>query len=239
MKQLKDFVDTRQKAWCIHCGASLGSVQTSRDHVPSKVLLNRPLPENVPVVTICAPCNASFARDEEYVSSLLAAVISGSVDPDSDLFPVAAASIRHSAGLRERLLQSRLCQWSLWGELAISWRPDIERVNSVVIKNARGHAFYEFGEPFMNSPSSVVWHPIGLLTPAQRGRFERVPPPTVYPEVGSRMMQRLAGEDPLSHGWLEVQDETYRYTVIQGSRGEVIVRTLIREYLATEVVWEP
>ena len=66
MKQLKDFVDTRQKAWCIHCGASLGSVQTSRDHVPSKVLLNRPLPENVPVVTICAPCNASFAHDEEY-----------------------------------------------------------------------------------------------------------------------------------------------------------------------------
>ena len=109
----------------------------------------------------------------------------------------------------------------------------------MVIKNARGHAFYEFGEPFMNSPSSVMWHPIGLLTPAQRGRFERVPPPTVYPEVGSRMMQRLAGGDPLSHGWLEVQDETYRYTVIQGSRGEVIVRTLIREYLATEVVWEP
>lgn len=238
MKQLTDFADPRQKGWCIHCGASLGLVRTSRDHVPSKVLLKRSLPENVPVVTICAACNTSFARDEEYLSALLAAVLTGSADPDPALFPGAAASLRHSPALRERILQSRLCQGSLWEGPRLLWRPDVARVNNVVIKNARGHAFHEIGEPLMHPPSAVAWEPLEALTAAQRGEFERVTWPTAYPEVGSRLMQRLAGEDALASGWVEVQDSVYRYAVTQGSRGEVIVRTLVRDYLATEVVWE-
>ena len=173
------------------------------------------------------------------MSGFLAAVLAGSANPDPALFPGAAASLRRSPGLRERILQSRLCQGSLWGEPRVSWKPDIERVNNVVIKNARGHAFYELGEPLMHPPSAVMWDPVEVLPAAQRSAFERVPPPTTYPEVGSRLMQRLAGEDALARGWIDVQDRVYRYAVMQGSGGEVIVRTLVREYLATEVVWEP
>ena len=238
MRQLNDFADPRQKAWCIHCGVSLDVVQASRDHVPSKVLLKRPLPKNVPVVIVCAPCNTSFARDEEYLGGLLAAVLTGGADPDPELFPGPAASLRHSLGLRERILQARLCQGSLWEGPRVLWKPDIARVNNVVIKNARGHAFYEIGEPLMHPPSAVAWDPLEALTPAQRAEFERAPWPTVYPEVGSRLMQRLARQDPLARGWIEVQDRVYRYAVTQGSRGEIIVRTLVRDYLATEVVWE-
>ena len=49
-------------------------------------------------------------------------------------------------------------------------------------------------------------------------------------------MQRQAGMAPLANGWIEVQEGVYRYTVIQNP-SELIVRTLIRDYLATEVAW--
>ena len=48
-------------------------------------------------------------------------------------------------------------------------------------------------------------------------------------------MQRMAIGDP-EDGWAEVQNGVYRYTVIQLPR-ETLVRSVIREYLATEVSW--
>jgi len=58
----------------------------------------------------------------------------------------------------------------------------------------------------------------------------------VFDEVGSRLMQRLLDIEPLKDGWIEVQPDVYRYTVMHYA-GVVTVRTLIRNYLATEVIW--
>ena len=52
------------------------------------------------------------------------------------------------------------------------------------------------------------------------------------------MTQRLAGVDPPVDGLVEVQEGVYRYAVAQGHDG-LLVRTVIREYLATEVYWGP
>ena len=49
------------------------------------------------------------------------------------------------------------------------------------------------------------------------------------------MMQRLVMED-LERGWVMVQRGVYRYMVLQRP-GEVLVRSVTREYLATEVPW--
>ena len=50
------------------------------------------------------------------------------------------------------------------------------------------------------------------------------------------MTQRLAGVAPLVDGWVEVQEGVYRYAIAEGS-DELLVRTLIGDYLATEVSW--
>ena len=39
MDYIDEFVDERQKSWCIQRGAWIGSAETNKDHVPSKVLL--------------------------------------------------------------------------------------------------------------------------------------------------------------------------------------------------------
>jgi hypothetical protein len=39
-----------------------------------------------------------------------------------------------------------------------------------------------------------------------------------------------------SEGWIEVQPEQYRYFVV--AEGPVMVRFVVSEYLACEVIWE-
>ena len=242
MEPLMDYSDPRSRVACTHCGVLLDSGDANKDHVPSKCLLDRPLPDNPPTVAICAECNASFARDEEYLCVFLAVVISGDADPDPNLFPSAARSSKRRAGLREQSRRAESHQLSLLGEAEILWEPEFDRVNRVIVKNARGHVLHELSEPVAGPPSRVACRPVSLLMVEQRYAFERASlgsgsPVAGWPEVGSRMMQRLAGVAPLANGWIEVQADVYRYAVIQDS-SELVVRSLIRDYLATEVAWD-
>lgn len=114
--------------------------------------------------------------------------------------------------------------------------PELERIRRVVIKNARGHAFYEFGQPALGEPEYVWAGPLSEMTHAQRQQFETGPSGLVgWPEVGSRMMTRVVTGLDLRDGWIIVQPEVYRYRV-EEEEG-VVVRTVLSEYLATETHW--
>ena len=135
--------------------------------------------------------------------------------------------------------QSRTERLSDGGQTQIVWTPDRDRVNRVVLKNARGHAYFELGEPMMSEPDSVWTCPVGLLTPEQRSEFEsenEIGGLSVWPEVGSKMMTRLLTGQDMVGSWIVVQDGTYRYQVnwVSGVR----IRSVIFGYLATEVQWD-
>ena len=83
MKQVRDdFSDERLKSACPQCGAALFAANLTLDHVPSKVLLDEPLPPNVHGVDSCRECNNGFAADEEYFAAFLGAALAGSTEPD-------------------------------------------------------------------------------------------------------------------------------------------------------------
>jgi len=59
----------------------------------------------------------------------------------------------------------------------------------------------------------------------------------IWPEVGSRMMQRLVtGTDLKADGWIEVQPGRYRFHA--SVENGVDVRIVIHEYLACHIQWE-
>src|SRR5689334_70581 len=97
--QLKDWADSRLLQGCVYCGGR----EETRDHVPSRVFLDAPFPENLPVVPACRRCNNSFARDEEYVACLIESVMVGTTDPDRIERPQVAEILRRSPGLRSRI----------------------------------------------------------------------------------------------------------------------------------------
>ena len=112
------------------------------------------------------------------------------------------------------------------------------RIERVVVKNARGHAYHEISEPLMDDPASVWIRPLPLLSPVERQRFESIGASSldIWPEVGSRMSVRVAEDENLVGGWAEVEAAHYRYALDWG--GGITVRTVIWDYLATEVRWD-
>jgi hypothetical protein len=61
-------VTVRNARRCVYCGA----IATTRDHVISRCLLEKPFPANLPTVHSCEYCNRGFAKDEEYFLAALA-----------------------------------------------------------------------------------------------------------------------------------------------------------------------
>ena len=139
------------------------------------------------------------------MGAFLASVICGSTEPDPQQFAAAARALARGPGLRRRIDRCRSVQRRLWGAPEIQWTPEIERVKRVIVKNAKGHAFYEIGEPMLMAPSWAGISPLSLLSPRQRKEFESGTDNAFWPEVGSRLMQRMAIGGLQPGGWIEVQ----------------------------------
>ena len=236
MRRLTDFSDERTKSFCIHCGEGANSDEINREHVPTKALLKKPYPCNLPTVLVHAKCNASFSLDEEYFVAFLASVISGSTKPEPTQFRTAAGSLRRNRGLRARIDQSRQEKVNLWGQSEVLWTPEIERMNRVLVKNAKGHVLYEIGESLLPELPSVGMAPLSSLFGNARDRFEDILSGALLPETGSRMLRRVVMDDLRPGGWVDVQPDVYRYAVAQTGT-QILVRIVLREYLAVEVAW--
>jgi hypothetical protein len=236
MDEIEEFSEERNKAWCVHCGSPLASRKTSRDHVPTKTLLHPPYPPNLPIVMVCHRCNQSFRTDEQYLVAFLSAVLAGTTDPATQANPNAARILLHNTELRTAIDASKREDQTSGGERKIVWDADLTRVSPVVVKNARGHAFYEYGEPMLNEPDSVLILPVSLMSATERRDFEEVPSDGVWPEVGSRMMTRVLTGQDLDGPWVVVQEGCYRFAITQADGG-LFVRSVISEYLATQVSW--
>jgi hypothetical protein len=230
MKHFNNYADRRFNGQCVYCGAT----PETREHVPPKVFLDRPYPENIPIVEACAKCNNGFSMDEEYMASLLDCTISGTVDPD----------LIHRENIKRTLkkqpaLALRLQNAMKMNDDGIVFSVEFERINNVAHKIAVGHVLFELNLLLSETPKVAV-APFSTLSEDQIHDFENINfmTPDVSPEVGSRSMQRLiiAEDKVYNEGWIIVQPNRYRYAVIQSERVEV--RMVFSEYLACQVAWE-
>jgi hypothetical protein len=235
MDQLHSFADSRLVVGCLYCSAST----ENREHIPSRVLLDEPYPDNLPIMPSCVACNRGFSLDEEYFACLIECARAGSVDG------VERSKIReilqHSPALAARIMKARTVSQS--GE--VSFQLEHERIKNVVVKLARGHAAYELDEQIREDPAHIMFVPIHTLSHDALQHFENSHTGDSHqlagwPEVGTRAMQRMVVATPdnviLGNDWIEVQEGQYRYIAI--SEDAVVVRFVIGEYLACEVIWE-
>lgn len=245
MEQIKPFSDERLRQSCVYCGG----ISETRDHVPSRVLLDEPLPDNMPVVDACSACNVGFSDDEMYLACVVDVVRASDANPD--LVP----RKRIARILREQpLLLARLERARRVNDGVVAFDIEQERVRNVVLKLARGHAAFDLDERKRDEPIRIMVMPLASLDPEARDEFETPPVVSLFPEVGSRSMQRmsvvnftLAARENQSQSvnrdvllgpdWLEVQEGRYRYLAAVLDIGEVVVRIVLSEYLACEVTW--
>lgn len=226
------FVDERLKGICVYCGGPPETV----DHVPARVFLDDPLPENLPVVEACRECNGGFSLDEEYLACLLECVMAGTTETEG----LAREKVKRALSRNPRLTaQLEACRWNdpfgrPW------WRPDEARVRNVVLKLAKGHAAYELSEFWHDEPDVFSVRAIPAMSEAERQGFDTIGGgiQRLWPELGSRAFLRAWGKPvpPARVGaWLIVQPGRYRY-LVDWQTG-IDARMVIGEYLACRVVW--
>lgn len=224
MEYLQDFSDERQRSFCAHCGGD----KWNRDHIPSLVFLDEPYPENLPVVPSCCSCNENLSLDEEYLACLIDCVCSGRVCEESVAREKVRRILHKKPALKRRLEAARMIdgdrtEFTIEGDRAVK----------VLLKLARGHAAHELGEPQLYEPTHFNVVPLPLMK--ERVRFEAPPDLALFPEVGSRAMQRMFQSGALSAPWIVVQPSRYRFLACGGQTVEI--RIVISEYLACEVIW--
>lgn len=227
MKQLNKYSDSRLEGFCIYCG---GKPET-RDHVPSKILIDKPFPENLPVVPACDKCNQGFSKDEEYFACLIECILRGSTEPE-ELERKKVKDILK----RKPKLKARLDEAMETYEGQTVFRPEQERIRNVVLKLARGHATYENSELQLEEPLSINIKPIGLMSEEEQIEYF-THDQGLLPEIGSRAFQRLFLQDEtVVNNWISVQDNKYMYSINYGNFG-LTIKFLIWDYLACEVIW--
>lgn len=134
---------------CIYCGTAA----TTRDHVPPKLLLERPLPSNLRTVPCCLRCNRGFSLDEQYFWVLL-----GQISPAPTMVAkiesggIIDRTLQRSPGLEESLIQSLEIDKN--GHTLI--KVEHNRLNRVVRKIATGLFAIKYGRIPMLESANVI-----------------------------------------------------------------------------------
>jgi len=229
LRQIKTFSDSRLDTQCAYCG----KLPDTRDHVPSKILLEKPFPENIPVVPSCLECNSGFSLDEEYFACMIECLISGTTDLDKLSRESIIKILKRKKKLKARLDNSFINEN---GETYFKIEP--ERIENVILKLAYGHVKYENSDRKYEKPKHLGFVPIETLTEEELNSFFVTTELQKTPEIGSRAMQNMyitPEEIPIDN-WIVVQNGIYQYSVTP-TIGSVKVRILIWNYLACEIVW--
>ena len=216
---------------CSYCGET---ATETRDHVPSKILLDDPFPENLPVVPCCTKCNQAFSSDEEYFACSIESILRGTTDIEKLHRQKIKSVFEKRPALQLRIENSFILQD---GQLHFKFEQD--RFIKVATKLAKGHAKYEISEPQFDDPTSISMKPLTLMTAKEIDDFFTSYHLNKLPEVGSQALQNLLiGDNNTVHShWTTVQGDNYKYTVID-DMGLLIVRIVVWNYLAIEVIWD-
>ena len=225
----KYYGDTRLNHFCAFCGCPT----ETEDHVPSKCFLDKPHPQDLPVIPCCYKCNHDFSIDEEYVSCMIDCMKAGTASPTLVERGKTRKSLLHNLKLQERISS----QIRDFGRVLL-YDIEKERFEKVFRKLAFGHLAYENDTLAWDSPYSIDIHLLSEMSESQRDYFFRPYSRELLPEVCSHGLDHvmLRWEDghlgSCISPWISIQEGRYRYC--ESPNGN-IVKFVIAEFLAVEV----
>ncbi len=223
------FADNRMLDACVYCG---GPPETC-DHVPSRVLLDEPFPNNLPVVDCCETCNTGFSLDEQYLACFIDCVIAGSTLPSDVARPKVSRILAETPILASRIAASK----TKGLDDQQVWEPEFNCIYNILRKLARGHVAYELSLLQIDEPLCITCTPIITMANRDVEHFLNSPKTPFWPEIGSRAFIQMDLDFPELTGdhWQVVQPGRYQYLVSQADG--LFVRILLSNYLACEVRW--
>lgn len=127
----------KSKPKCLYCNG----YATTKDHVPSKNLLEKPYPSDLITIDACNSCNKSYSLDEEYFLNVLVTL---SISPNLVARTEPGGSIYRSRQ-RSQKLYNRLVNSLVVGEDGRTYfKPESQRIKRVIEKYAFGLFYYRY-----------------------------------------------------------------------------------------------
>lgn len=217
---------------CIYCG----EIETSREHISSKVFLEKPFPDNLYLVPTCSKCNNSFSEGELYtwfIIKILEQCSGKCLDEDSRKRFISHSDVYEKA---KKDISDFVGMFS--DDSAIMFEFKSKRIERILEKLAIGHAVYELSEGYFSGDSdgwqaSMIKYAFApVLSQEIMDDFNaiNIANDLLWPEIGSRKYELLGG---CFFDWVEIQNDVYRYF----ASGEIQVKIVIDEFLFAEVVF--
>ena len=224
MIQRPEYGEGHPERICCYCGNWADTV----DHVPSKVFLDKPYPDNLSVVPCCKKCNEQFAFDEEYVAVLLECVRWQTFNPEELKREKVRKIVEHNPALLKTVRES--VHPLLDGHFTID--SDNVRLRQVLTKLIAGHLRFEgLDQLFLHEGLEIQFY-LDIYT--NQEFFESFHSPIysdLLPEVGSRAMIVMVEQGCAGGPWFTVQSNMYEYCVAPDNSE---VRIIIQNYFGIQ-----
>lgn len=165
MIQINPHNDVRHDNICCYCQKPFDNNKT-KDHIPSKVLLDEPYPENLPVAFCCYDCNQNFSTDEEYFSCIIEYLVAGT----KNLEKIQRKKIKDILSKKEHLknrIESNITEKD--GQLSIDFTKSV--LENVLKKIIFGHLSYELANPYIQNPDYLEFNMIDNLIETEFQNF--------------------------------------------------------------------
>lgn len=209
---------------CCYCGEWADTV----DHVPSKVFLDNPYPENLPVVPCCRKCNEQFSLDEEYVAVLLECVKWQTFAPEQFKREKIRKIIAHNPAILGTVRES--VHPLLDGRFSID--PENARLKKVLTKLITGHLRFEgLDQGFLHDGLVITLYQDIHSNQEFYRSFHTPIFSDLLPEVGSRALMAFVENECVSSLWFPVQLGQYEYCVAPDNSE---VRIIMQDYFGVQ-----
>ncbi len=206
MLQRPEYGEGHPERICCYCGDFADTV----DHIPSKVFLDKPYPENLPVVPCCKKCNEQFSSDEEYVAVLFECVRLQTFAPKRFKREKIRKIVNHNPTILQTVKET--VHPLLDGHFSID--PENVRLKKVLTKLIAGHLRFEgLDQSFLHKGFDKHFYQDVHTNREFYQRFHSPIMSSLLPEVGSRALIAMFEQGSAGGPWLEVQPEMYEYCV--------------------------
>ncbi len=185
----------KKEIWCYYCGKPANS----KDHTPSKNLLEKPYPENLLTIPACKECNQSFSLDEEYFLNLLVEI---SDNPNLLARKEYGGSV-YKARKRSKKLKERIEKLLIQAEDGrVYFMIEGNRIKKVIEKNALGLYYHKYRKvPDLSAFNCVGFYPF---------RVEETRPAEIFILTYTEKFKLKK--------WTHIQDNVFSYIVVRDWR---------------------
>jgi len=234
---------------CIYCG----NYADTREHSPSKVFLDKPYPNELPITPSCSACNNSFSHDELSVSMLV------------EVYKTIYNKADFSDKFCKRINKFPNIFYSSYFGIKNSPKSFYtDKITRVLVKLAIGHSVFEltrcYPADLENCKIEVSYQFLPNMNQIEIDNYNRVEKMDLFPEIGSRAFAGIATSDEQANymyamevnassgkneksirflftDWIDVQEDKYRYICFHRDI-DIVVKIAISEFLYGTVVFK-